>query len=138
MGHKCTAASALAIAQQIDPRWGYSHKMPPDGAMRCGPVTTTEHEVQTELGPKRIEARHQCGLLILRCPFTSEQFVFRMGAPLAVGHGLSNPLALTGASTTKKVLVVGGGLLAAAAAGLAIAGHVKHGSVGWYFHASAW
>jgi hypothetical protein len=88
--HKCTAQSASSIAAQIDPRWRYRQSLAPDAALRCGPVETRTHDVVTPEGRKRIEARYQCGMLLLRCPYTGEQFVFEkslgMGAhPSTIG-----------------------------------------------------
>ncbi len=76
--HKCTARSAAAIAAQIDPAWKYVSSLPPGYGYRCV-STTREYDVVTAQGPKRIPATFCADMLLLKCPYTHETFVFKGG-----------------------------------------------------------
>lgn len=81
-GHKCTAKSATAIAQQLPGApWVYDHSAPPGSAVTVQ-TATGHYDVKTEMGAKKIPARFFNGNhgLLLECPYTHELFYFRRGA----------------------------------------------------------
>jgi hypothetical protein len=78
--HKCTAKSALAIAQQLPGApWVHEQSLPKTASIPW-PTVEREYDVTTTMGSKRIPVWLGNGRLVLRCPYTGSWFVFRPGA----------------------------------------------------------
>jgi hypothetical protein len=69
--HKCTAASAQAIARQLDPRWTYAGSVSSVRGMK-----ETMAHVTTSMGSKTIPTWTDGKSLVIQCPYTGEHFRF--------------------------------------------------------------
>ena len=78
--HRCTAASATAIAQQLPGApWTFERSLDKDASIPW-PTVEQMYDVVTPMGPKTIPAQLGNGRLVTRCPYTGQWFVFRPGA----------------------------------------------------------
>ena len=88
--HKCTAKSAQQIALQIPPvgAWRYQFSLEPGSALQAGLVTKV-FDVMTPMGKKSIPALVSLDgmTMYLKCPYTSEIFIFARAANAHAGGG---------------------------------------------------
>lgn len=78
--HRCTRASATAIARQIDPAWTIA----PGSASGVDGMTEIMANVVTPMGPKTIPTWQKGQQMVLQCPYTGELFLFTK-APKQLG-----------------------------------------------------
>ncbi len=114
--HKCTAASATDIAQQIPGAPWVFERSVPSGSSFNWPVTSTgstrtDHfDVQTPQGPKTIPVIgvHIEGApnrIVLTCPYTGEHFAFRQASAPGVGRAMQTGVGSTPQSGSGSLLL---------------------------------